>query len=144
MKHLHLLFWLCALFAKTHIFGQEANLQKHEQKISQTIYLTHGIMTHSPEIIKSRRGAKIYIQEQFVTREHDNELGAMLHVDCEHQVYIPLLLSDELGYYTSVLREFWAKMFHQKCNECGYEWEASWCEFTCPQCGSSDFSNVPN
>ena len=64
-------------------------------------------MAQSPEIIKSQDGEKVYIDEQFV--EKNDDLGGMIHIDSENQVYLPLLLSDEFGYYTSTLREFWSK-----------------------------------
>lgn len=100
-------------------------------------------MAQSPEIIKFQDAEKIYIDEQFVEKDEDN-LGGMIHIDSENHVYLPLLLSDEIGYFTSILRELWFKAFHQRCNKCMYEWEAKWYEYECPRCGSRDYSNVPS
>lgn len=66
MKNLCLPLLLAIMCLNTHLFGQKVDLQQFEQKISQTIYLTHGIMAQSPEIIKFQDAEKIYIDEQFV------------------------------------------------------------------------------
>ncbi|NGX45254.1 MAG: hypothetical protein K940chlam2_00399 [Chlamydiae bacterium] len=144
MKHLRFLFVLFTLFSQTQIFGLGLDRQKNEHQISQTIYLTHGIISRSPEIIKWQNGDKIYIKEQFVKKKMDDGLGGMIHIDSENQFYLPLVLFDECGYFTSVSRDFWDKPFHQICNSCKHEWQAGLFGSKCPKCRSTNISNIPS
>jgi len=52
MKNLRFLFVLLFLFSQEQIFGLSFDQQNTDQQISQIIYLTHGIISCSPEIIK--------------------------------------------------------------------------------------------
>ena len=138
------LIGFCSLLFSVLGFGNSEMRQSHEQNISQTICLTYGILTQAPEIIKFESGEKIYIRDEAVHKDSGGDLGGFVDLDRENHVYLPYLLSDHLGFYTSVLRNFWSKAFYQRCNNCHHEWEAKWHEFKCPRCQSSDFSNVPS
>ncbi|NGX60523.1 MAG: hypothetical protein KR126chlam3_01699 [Chlamydiae bacterium] len=144
MKNLCFLFVLLFLFSQEQIFGLSFDQQNTDQQISQTIYLTHGIISCSPEIIKWKDGDKIYIKEEFVAKQKDDGLGGVIHIDSENQLFLPLILSDEYGYFTSVSRDFWDKPFHQICNKCQFEWEGGVFATRCPSCGSRDISNIPS
>lgn len=138
------LIGFCSLLFSVSGFGNAQMRQSHEQNISQTICLTYGILAQAPEIIKCEFGEKIYIRDESVHRGSEDDLGGFVDLDEVNHVYLPYLLSDHLGFYTSICRCFWNKVFHQRCNKCHFEWEARWHEFKCPRCGSSDFSNVPS
>lgn len=141
MKTFHFFLAIAILILQPKIFALESVHQKND-KISQTIYLTHGIISCSPEIIKWQHGDRIYFKDQVVEKNQEDGLGGTIHIDVENQLYIPLILSDADGFFTSVSWDFWNKPFHQICNKCLYEWEGGLFALRCPKCRSTDISNI--
>ena len=86
--------YFCLLFfSLSKSFGSEKDLA------TQTMYLTRGIISHSPELIKWQNGDRIYLDERCVTKKN---MGGFVHVDADTKVYLPIIFTDEHGIFTSI------------------------------------------
>ena len=135
-------FYLCLFFFSlpTGLFSEHYQ-DENEQLAIQTIYLTHGIISQAPELIKWQDGDKIYLDERRIKKKNR---GGYVCLNNETEVYLPTIFSDEQGIFTSTSKDFLKKPFIFICNECNFKWDGGVFTMRCPECRSKDISNIPN
>ncbi len=131
-----LLFWS----ASTALFSHNS----HDEAIVECAEYLQIILAEAPEIIKKYDSDKFYLDESRIISNNE-EISFIKTNKKDIPLHRSLIFSDHNGKYLSYSKEILAKkMFKHVCNDCDFEWEGGAFTFRCPNCRSTDISNVPN
>ncbi len=136
-------FSFCAFFLilSISLFSQNVQKEIEQNLLIEHLDATQQIVVYAPYAIEKYEDGKLYLDENHI---YETNLGSLLNLTNGKTLVLPPRVQGFNGHYLIGSSVHAKKLFKNVCNDCHYEWEGGVFTSQCPQCGSTNFSTVPN